>query len=160
MIEVSKKCIGCSKCVPVCPFAAVSMSDKKAVMNEACTLCGACVQVCPVQAITITREEASARDLTGYKGVWVYVELSETDGGGAAKAGPRKIRKVVLELLSAGRRLADELGEDLCAVLLTDKNHSYEKELGPYGADKIYMVEHDELFEYNTDIFYFKVYLI
>ena len=69
MIEVSKKCIGCNKCVPVCPFAAISMVDKKATMNEACTLCGVCVQICPVQAITITREEASARDLSGYKGV-------------------------------------------------------------------------------------------
>lgn len=148
MIEVSKKCIGCAKCVPVCPFAAINMIDKKAVMNEACTLCGACVQVCPVQAITITREEASAKDFSGYKGVWVYVELTET-GDKAQK----KIKPVTFELLSAGRRLADELGEDLCAVLLTDKDHNYEKDLGAYGADKVYMVEHDELFEYNTDIF-------
>ncbi len=149
MIEVSKKCIGCNKCVPVCPFAAINMIDKKATMNEACTLCGVCVQVCPVQAITITREEASARDLSGYKGVWVYVELSETGD----KTHPKKIKQVTFELLSAGRKLADELGEDLCAVLLADKNHGYEKELGAYGADKVYMVEHDELFEYNTDIF-------
>jgi len=118
-------------------------------MNEACTLCGVCVQVCPVQAITITREEASARDLSGFKGVWVYVELSEA----ADKTHPKKIKQVTFELLSAGRRLADELGEDLCAIMLADKNHNYEKELGAYGADKVYMVEHDELFEYNTDIF-------
>lgn len=149
MIEVSKKCIGCTKCVPVCPFAAINMIDKKAVMNEACTLCGACVQVCPVQAITITREEASARDFSGFKGVWVYVELTETGD----KTRPKKIKPVTFELLGAGRRLADELGEDLCAVLLTDKNHNFEKDLGSYGADKVYMVEHDELFEYNTDVF-------
>ncbi len=149
MIEVSKKCIGCNKCVPVCPFAAINLIDKKAVMNEACTLCGVCVQICPVQAITITREEASARDLSGYKGVWVYVELAETRD----KTHPKKIKQVTFELLSAGRRLADELGEELCAVLLTDKDHNYEKEVGAYGADKVYMVEHDELFEYNTDIF-------
>ncbi len=149
MIEVSKKCIGCSKCVPVCPFGAINMVDKKATMNEACNLCGACVQTCPVQAITITREKASSRDLSGYKGVWVYVELTETGD----KSHPKKIKPVTLELLGAGRRLADELKEDLCAVLLTDKNHDYEKELGAYGADKVYLVEHDELFEYNTDIF-------
>jgi len=149
MIEVSKKCIGCNKCVPVCPFAAINMIDKKATMNEACTLCGVCVQICPVQAITITREEASSRNFAGYKGVWVYVELAETGD----KTHPKKIKPVTFELLSAGRRLADELGEDLCAVLLTEKDHNYEKELGAYGADKVYMVEHDELFEYNTDIF-------
>lgn len=149
MIEVSNKCIGCTKCVPVCPFAAINMVDKKAAMNEACTLCGVCVQICPVKAITITREEASARDFSGFKGVWIYVELTETGD----KTHPKKIKPVTFELLSEGRKLADELKEDLCAVLLTDKNHNYEKELGAYGADKVYMVEHDELFEYNTDIF-------
>lgn len=149
MIEVSNKCIGCTKCVPVCPFAAINMIDKKATMNEACTLCGVCVQICPVKAITITREEASARDFSGFKGVWVYVELTETGD----KTHPKKIKPVTFELLSEGRKLADELKEDLCAVLLTDKNHNFEKELGAYGADKVYMVEHDELFEYNTDIF-------
>ncbi|MFA6435208.1 MAG: electron transfer flavoprotein subunit alpha [Elusimicrobiales bacterium] len=150
MINVSKKCIGCNKCVPVCPFAAIQLIEKKAVINEACTLCGACVQVCPVTAIEITREEAAARDLSGYRGVWVFVELME----GSDKAGsPRKIRPVVFELLSAGRRLADELGEELSAVLLTDKNPGFEKELGAYGADKVYLVENPELHEYNTDIF-------
>lgn len=150
MINVSPKCIGCNKCVPVCPFAAIQLIDKKAVINEACTLCGACVQVCPVTAIEITREEAATRDFRGYKGVWVFVELME--GRDHAKQG-RKIRPVTFELLSIGRKLADQLGEELCAVLLTDKNAGYEKELGAYGADKVYLVENPELFEYNTDIF-------
>jgi len=150
MIEVSNKCIGCNKCVPVCPFAAIQLIEKKAVINEACTLCGACVQFCPVSAIAITREEAAARDLSGYKGVWVFVELMENPD----KTGsPLKIRPVTFELLSAGRRLADELGEELSAVLLTDKNAGFEKELGAYGADKVYLVENPELHEYNTDIF-------
>jgi len=149
MIEVSNKCIGCTKCVPVCPFAAINMVDRKATMNEACTLCGACVQVCPVQAITITREEASARDFSGFKGVWVYVELTETGD----KTHPKKIKPVTFELLGAARKLADELKEEVCAVLLTDKDHNYAKDLGAYGADKVYLVEHDELFEYNTDVF-------
>jgi electron transfer flavoprotein alpha subunit len=150
MINVSPKCIGCNKCVPVCPFAAIQMMDKKAVINEACTLCGACVQICPVLAIEITREETAARDLGGYKGVWVFVELME--GGEQAKHA-RKIRPVTFELLSIGRKLADQLGEELCAVLLTDKNAGYEKELGAYGADKVYLTENPELYEYNTDIF-------
>ena len=150
MINVSKKCIGCNKCVPVCPFAAIQLIDRKAVINEACTLCGACVQVCPVQAIEIAREEASTRDLTGHKGVWVFVELMQTQAG---DKHPHKIRPVTFELLSIGRRLADELGEELSAILLTDKNAGFEKELGSYGADKVYLVENPELYEYNTDIF-------
>ena len=150
MINVSPKCIGCNKCVPVCPFAAIQLMDKKAVINEACTLCGVCVQFCPVNAIEITREEAAVRDLSGYKGVWVFVELM---GNHDQAKHPRKIRPVTFELLSAGRKLADELGEELSAVLLTDKNAGFEKELGAYGADKMYLVENPELHEYNTDIF-------
>jgi electron transfer flavoprotein alpha subunit len=68
-------------------------------------------------------------------------------------AGARKIKPVTFELLSAGRKLADELGQELCAVVLTDKNRAYEKELGALDADKMYLVENPELFEYNTDIF-------
>ena len=166
MIEISQKCIGCGKCVPVCPFAAVQMIEKKAVINEACTLCGACVQVCPVAAITIAREESVLKDFSDYKGVWVFVEFSEPEdkesvhraaagkaSAEAAAEGVRKIKPVTFELLSAGRKLADELGQELCAVVLTDKNRAYEKELGALDADKMYLVENPELFEYNTDIF-------
>src|SRR3989339_1681944 len=110
MIEISQKCIGCGKCVPVCPFAAVQMIEKKAVINEACTLCGACVQVCPVAAITIAREESVLKDFSDYKGVWVFVEFSEPEdkesvhraaagkaSAEAAAEGGRKIKPVTFE---------------------------------------------------------------
>ncbi|MBI4655359.1 MAG: electron transfer flavoprotein subunit alpha [Elusimicrobia bacterium] len=150
MINVSKKCIGCEKCVPICPFAAIQMIDKKAVINEACTLCGACVQVCPVDAIEITREETAIKDFSSYRGVWVFTELEDFH----EKNKPsKKLRRVAFELLSEGRKLADELNEELCAVVLTDKNHAFEKELGAYGADKMYLVENPELADYDTDVF-------
>lgn len=148
MIEISDECIGCSKCVPICPFNAVSMAGKKAIVNEACTFCGACVPVCPVNAITIAREDPLHKDFSQYKGVWVFTEF---EYGGK---GPKKIRKATFELLSEGRKLADELGEKLSAVVLTDKNHAYEKEMGSYGADRVYLVEDaKELSSYDTDVF-------
>ncbi|PIS46647.1 MAG: electron transfer flavoprotein subunit alpha [Elusimicrobia bacterium CG08_land_8_20_14_0_20_51_18] len=149
MIEVSVKCIGCTKCVPACPFGAIAMVSKKAVINlEACTFCGACVQVCPVEAISITRE-VSSKDFSSYKGVWVWVEFE--DSTNLDKQG--EIKKVSYELLSEGRKLADQLGQDLCAVALSDKNSNYEKVLGEYGADKVYLVENAEFVQYNTDIY-------
>lgn len=149
MIEVSvPKCIGCTKCVPACPFAAITMASKKAVINlDACTFCGACVQVCPVEAISITREVA-ASDFSSYKGVWVWVEFE--DSTHLDRQG--EIRKVSYELLSEGRKLADQLGQELCAVVLCGKNNNYEKVLGEYGADKVYLVENEEFIQYNTDI--------
>ncbi len=47
-------CVGCEECVYVCPTDAISMVEKKAVINlEKCNLCGACVSECPVKAIKI-----------------------------------------------------------------------------------------------------------
>lgn len=149
MIEIFDSCIGCGKCVPVCPFGALEMKNKKAVVNEKCTMCGACVEICPVNAIEVKRREIS-RDLSAYKGVWVFAELGYDY---SKKVETKKIRKVTLELLSEGRKLADELGEELCAVLLCDDSSGFTKELARYKADKIYLVENKLLADYNTDIF-------
>jgi len=148
MIEISNKCIGCGKCISVCPFAALYLDGKLAKVNENCSLCGACVQKCPVQAISITRKDVMA-DLSGYKGVWIFTELMDI---GRAD-GVKQVRPVTHELLSAGRRLADELGEPLCAVLLGSNVEHLCDELASFGADKVYLVDNPELKEYNTDVY-------
>jgi len=146
MLELSASCIGCSKCVTACPFGAIAVENKLAKVNEKCTLCGACVQVCPVSAIEIKRKEESS-DLSAYKGVWVFAELSDD----RKTHGAKTVRGVTHELLSAGRRLADELGEELCAVLLGSGVEKLCGELASFGADKIYLVENEALADYNTD---------
>ncbi len=124
-IEVLQSCIGCSKCISVCPFEAISIVNKKAVIDlTKCSLCGACVNACPVNCIVITRE-VSRKDFSEYKDVWVFVEFS--DNLDPLKQG--EIKKVSFELLSSGRKLADKLNQKLCAVVLTDKNREYEKVL-------------------------------
>jgi NADH:ubiquinone oxidoreductase subunit F (NADH-binding)/Pyruvate/2-oxoacid:ferredoxin oxidoreductase delta subunit/(2Fe-2S) ferredoxin len=47
-------CIGCGRCVPVCPVDAIQGEKKAAhrINTEVCTRCGACRGVCPVEAIT------------------------------------------------------------------------------------------------------------
>ncbi len=47
------KCVGDGSCVDVCPVAAISMEDDKAVINDDCIACGACVDECPVEAISL-----------------------------------------------------------------------------------------------------------
>ena len=50
------KCIGCQKCVKVCPMGAMQIKDKKAANNvHNCILCGECINACPVKAIKYKR---------------------------------------------------------------------------------------------------------
>ncbi len=76
------------------------------------------------------------------KGIWVFTE--QRDG---------EIKKVTFELLSAGRKLADELGEELCAVLFGKDVNQMAGKLGEYGADKVFMVESAALEQYTTDAY-------
>lgn len=48
-----QKCIGCGKCVDLCPMGNISMTDDKAVSGDRCTMCYRCVNNCPKQAITL-----------------------------------------------------------------------------------------------------------
>lgn len=47
------KCIGCSKCVKICPTKNIIIEENKAIGKNNCTSCYRCVNACPKQAITL-----------------------------------------------------------------------------------------------------------
>ena len=143
MIQIASNCVGCGKCVATCPFGALSVVNRKATASAACTMCGACVSVCPVKALSLPATGAAKKDLSAYKGVWVFIEIAD-DGR------TQKVRPVGFELLSKGRELANQLGEELCAVVIGDNVQTYFAQLSQYGADKIYAVSAPEYHTYNT----------
>ena len=73
---IVEKCTGCTLCLNVCPFDAIRIMDKKAVINyDKCTLCGACVPACKFKAILLQKETCPVKaDFKDYKGVWVFAE--------------------------------------------------------------------------------------
>lgn len=48
-------CIGCGRCLEVCPHQVFSLAEKKASIADlnACMECGACALNCPVKAIAV-----------------------------------------------------------------------------------------------------------
>ena len=139
-IEVKETCTGCSICAHACPFGAIEIVDGKAVIGGSCTLCTACVRQCPQQAIVIERPAVPVERFKEYKGVWVVAEQEEGS-----------LKKVSLELLGEGSKLAKRLGEELAAVLIGNEVSDLVKLLGACGAERIYLVEHKLLEHYNTD---------
>jgi len=142
IIILDEKCGGCTLCVNACPFGAITMKDRKAVVElSRCNLCGACVDACKFDAIVIQKpEEKSQKDLSAYKDVWVFCEQ---------KKG--KAQSVSFELLGKGKELAEELGVSLCAVLLGDGMEEACAELIARGADKVYLVDSPKLKAYQDD---------
>ena len=79
-------------------------------------------------------------DLAAFKDVWVFCEQRQG-----------VMMPTSYELISEGRKLADELGVELCGLLLGDNVEGLAKELGGYGADKVILCESPLLKEYTTD---------
>ena len=74
------------------------------------------------------------------QGVWAIAE--QRDG---------EIRKITYEITSEGRRLANELGQELTVVLLGSGIKDKAGELGQYGADKVLVADDPRLETYTTD---------
>ncbi|MBE5970790.1 MAG: 4Fe-4S dicluster domain-containing protein [Lachnospiraceae bacterium] len=139
---IKEKCKGCSICVKNCPFEAITIENKIAVIGNACTGCGACIEKCPFQAIEEVKKEAGETDLSAYKNVWVFVEQREG-----------KIMPVSIELLGEGRKLADEIGCKLCGILLGEGITALADDVQSYGADIVYLADAPELKDYTTDAY-------
>ncbi len=61
-----------------------------------------------------------------------------------------KIADVSLELLTKGRALADKLGIKLEAVVAGDNLKDIEKQIFPYGVDRVYKVQDKKLYPYTS----------
>ncbi len=54
-------CIGCSRCMKICPTEAIRINGGKAAIQEhRCIDCGKCYEVCPAQAVTIKDDDFEA----------------------------------------------------------------------------------------------------
>jgi len=78
--------------------------------------------------------------MADYKGVAVFCEVISG-----------KLASISSEGLGIGRKLADDLGQELCAVLVGSNIGGMAQEAIACGADKVYVVDDRLLQDYQTD---------
>ena len=84
----------------------------------------------------------SGENMKDFKGVWVFCEQRQGE-----------LQSTVLELVSEGRKLADDLGVELAGLLVGDQVEGLATEIGAYGADKVILVDDPALKDYTTDAY-------
>ena len=133
----TEKCIGCLKCVKVCPAQALEMfftPEEQKILEQLAAAGSA-----PVAEEEDPEAAALARMQAQYRGVWVFIE--QTDGEAA---------KVSWELLGKGKELAAKLGVELCAVVIGHKVEPLCHEAFKYGAEKAYLLDAPLYGDYRT----------
>ncbi|MDD5680141.1 MAG: electron transfer flavoprotein subunit alpha [Candidatus Omnitrophica bacterium] len=137
------KCTGCKLCVRACPFGAIEVKDKKAIIDlNKCNLCGACADACKFKAIELKKPVGPVKPVLGKASsdVWVFCEQKKN-----------VIQSVSWELLGKGRELADALGMKLCGVLLGHNIKDKVSQVFERGADKVYLVDSPKLGAYQDE---------
>ncbi|GFO56381.1 electron transfer flavoprotein subunit alpha [Geomonas sp. Red276] len=136
---VAEKCIGCVKCVKVCPAQALEMfftPEEQAILDQLAR------EGTAVEEELDPEAKALAEKLAAYKGVWVFVEQTEGE-----------VAKVSWELMGKGRELADNLKVPLSAVVIGEKVDELCHEAFRYGADQAYLVDAPVFRHYRTQAY-------
>ena len=76
------------------------------------------------------------------QGIWIVAEQREGE-----------LKKISFELTSEAKRLADEMGQLVTAILLGSNIKEKAPELGKYGADKVIVADDNRLATYTTDAY-------
>jgi electron transfer flavoprotein alpha subunit len=100
------------------------------------------VKHCNFDAIEFERPKGKEIDKTEYRGVWVFCEIRHG-----------RMTNSALELATKARELADELGEEVGAILLGSDVKDNIKVLGDHGVDVVRMGEDPLLGQYLTETF-------
>ncbi|GFE57380.1 electron transfer flavoprotein subunit alpha [Geobacter sp. AOG1] len=133
------KCIGCQKCVKICPASALEMyftSEERKILEELAA------SALPVEEEIDPEAAALAEKLAAYRGVWVFIE--QTEGEPA---------KVSWELLGVGKELAAKLGVELCAMVIGENVDHLCTEAFAHGARKAYQVDAPVFRNYRTEAY-------
>lgn len=137
-----EKCTLCGQCMDVCPFGALTIEGSGIVVNENCRACKLCVKNCPMGAIKL-EQKAKAFDKNDWKDFLIFVEQER----GA-------IHPVTFELLGEARKMAAKVDYKVNCVMVGGAGTTQNaKELLEYGADDVYVYEHEGFEGFRADCY-------
>jgi electron transfer flavoprotein alpha subunit len=76
------------------------------------------------------------------KPFWVFAELVQG-----------RVRSATYELIGRGLELASKLESELCVVVLGDSPKEHVQNFIAHGADRVYLVKHEQLSGYSSDAY-------
>lgn len=135
----SVKCIGCQKCVKICPASALEMfftAEEQKILEQLSA------STAPAEEEIDPEAAAIALRLAEYRGVWVFVEQTESEPA-----------RVSWELLGVGADLATKLGVELCALVIGENVEQLCHEAFAYGAAKAYLLDAPVYKHYRTEAY-------
>ena len=138
---LADNCIGCVKCIKICPAGALEIcfsAEEQQVLDELAAQKGDA----QVEEEPDPEARALAEKLARYRGVWVFVEQTEGE-----------VAKVSWELMGKGRELADTLGVELSALVIGEHVEGLCREAFCYGADQAYLVDAAVFRHYRTEAY-------
>ncbi len=127
---LKEKCSGCGLCIKACPYEAIYITNGKAEFNNNCILCGICISSCPFSAI-IREEKAITKDLSEYKGIYVFAEKD--------KLG---VKEVAYQLVSKAYELAKDLDSFVSTIIINPSEKELNK-LKSAGSKRVISVKAD-----------------
>ncbi len=135
-----EQCIGCLKCIKVCPSDAIEIfytPEEQKILDEI----NAQVSVAEeLEAETLSEKEAAVlAKIKQYRDVWIFIE--QTEGEPAI---------VAWELLGVGAELAKKLKVELCSVVIGYKVEEFCHQSFAYGATKSYLMDAPVFHHYRT----------
>ena len=142
-----QKCIGCRKCLKICPAESIEMYftvEELKVLAELEAKAKVAGKPDLEEEEEGEAETAVAALIKQYHGVWVFVE--QTEGQPAV---------VSWELLGVGGDLAKARGVDLCSLVIGENVENLCQDSFAYGATTSYLVD-DPIFRYYRTEPYYK----
>jgi len=87
LLMLPEKCIGCKRCVNICPKRAISIDKIGGIITDSdlCDLCGKCTDVCPTEARILYGNKMTAEEVL--KVVSRDIPFYRNSGGGVTISG-------------------------------------------------------------------------